>query len=163
MAQQKPGEHGVEGRNATFHKKAGEPTHGRCRDKHDVLIDEPEWSEFGEDRAPSPVDYLMTAVTSCQVSVLSQSFDKAGIEDYEIDLDATISEVGSESVPDEMPEHTANRIQHIDIDIDVTVPDKYEETAQQCLDVYDQGCIVGQSFRSGIDYTPHTSLGTKST
>lgn len=60
-----------------------------------------------------------------------------------------------------MPGHTANRIQHIDIDIDVTVPDEYEEDAQRCLDVYDQDCIVGQSFRSGIDYTPHTSLGTK--
>ncbi|WP_418280622.1 OsmC family protein [Halorubrum sp. DTA98] len=162
MAQQKPGEHGVEGRNATFHKKAGEPTEGRCRDRHDVLIDEPEWSEFGEDRAPSPVDYLMIAVTSCQVSVLSQSFDKAGIEDYEIDVNSTIDRVGADSVPDEMPAHTANRIQHVDIEIDVTVPDEYAEAAQRSLDVYDQGCIVGQSFRSGIDYTPHTSLETTS-
>lgn len=161
MAQEKPGEHGHNGRRATFHKTAGEPTRGRCRDTHDVLVDEPAWSEFGEDRAPSPVDYLMTAVTSCQVSVLSQSFDRAGIEEYEMDLDATITDVGAEDVPDEMPGHTANRIRHIDIDIDVTVPDVYEETAQQCLDVYDQGCIVGQSFRSGIDYTPHTSLDTK--
>jgi hypothetical protein len=37
----------------------------------------------------------------------------------------------------------------------------YEDRAQRCLDVYDTGCIVGQSLRAGIDYTPETSLETK--
>jgi len=159
MAKQKPGTHGHEGRKAVFQKSAGTPTQGICREKHEVFIDEPEWLRASEgDEHPSPVDYMMTALTSCQISVLAQCFAKSRVEEYDLEAEATISDAGEGDVADEMPEHTANRIRHVNIDIEVTVPEEYESQAQRCLDVYDSGCIVGQSFKNGIDYTPTTSL-----
>ena len=156
----KPGTHGHEGRKAVFEKTAGEATRGVCRDKHEVLVDEPEWIPRvgGKDEHPSPVDYMMTALASCQVSVLAQCFSKARIEDYHITAETTIDEAGEDAVAEEMPGHTANRIRHIDIQLTAEVPTEYESQAERCLEVYDSGCIVGQSYRAGVDYTPTTHL-----
>lgn len=163
MSGQKPGEHGHEGRSATFEKRAGEPTRGVCRDKHEVFVDEPEWIPRmgGQDEYPSPVDHLMTALTACQVSVLAQCLSKARIDDYHIEAETTITDAGEDEVAEEVPEHTANRIRHIDIDLWVEVPESHEHRAAPCLDVYDTGCIVGQSYKAGIQYTPTTHLATR--
>jgi len=163
MSEEKPGSHGHEGRKATFEKKADEPTRGLCRDKHEVLVDEPEWIPRmgGEDAHPSPVDYMMTALTSCQVSVLAPCLSKSRVDDYHITAEATIDDAGEDAVDEKMPDHTANRIRHIDIQIELEVPEEYESRAARCLEVYDTGCIVGQSYRAGIGYEPTTHLTTK--
>lgn len=162
MAQDKPGDHGHQGRKAVFEKKAGKPTRGVCRDKHEVFVDEPEWIPRmdGKDEHPSPVDYMMTALTACQVSVLAQCFGKSRIEDYHITAETTITEAGEDDVDEAMPEHTANRIRHMDVEITVEVPEEYESRASRCLEVYDTGCIVGQSYKAGVQYTPSTNLVT---
>lgn len=112
----------------------------------------------GTDEHSSPVDYLGFALTACQVSVLEQVLEKARVEAYEIDLDWEIDRRGAEDVPEEMPSNTATRVEHVSIDLTVRVPEEYEPRAKRCLDVYDSGCIVGQSFKRGIDYTPRTAL-----
>lgn len=128
-------------------------TRGLIRGSHEVILDESTELEFGgSDAGPSPVDLMLTSLVACQVSVLQQCFEKARIEEYDIEAEATIDQTGAGEIPEEMPLNTAKRVGHIVIDLDVSVPEEFEPRARRCLDVYDDGCIVGQSFRSGIDY-----------
>lgn len=153
---------GLEGRTGRFETTRDSRTRGVLRDKHEVVFDEPEFLPVaeGEDTAPSPVDYLMAGLAGCQVSVLDQALKKARVADYHIEVEATIDAVGTDDVPEEMPSNTVNRIQHIAIDVTLTIPEEHRSRAQRCLDVYDDGCIVGQSLRAGIDYTPRATLET---
>lgn len=125
-------------------------------DSHSVTFDEPR--PLGDDESASPVGYMFSSLVACQISVLAQCLEKSRIDEYYIAADADINRRGRDEVSEEMPAHTAKRIEHIDVDITLEVPEKYEGRAERCLDVYDQGCIVGQSFRAGIDYTPETEL-----
>lgn len=134
---------------------------GNVRGEHVLYSDEPDFLPVeGEDAHPAPVDYLVFGLLACQASVLTQCFEKARIADYEIDASAAIRDMRTDDMPDAMPDHTANRIEHIDIGIDVTVPENERARAERCLSVYDDGCVVGQSLRAGIEYTPRTSLAT---
>jgi uncharacterized OsmC-like protein len=134
--------------------------HGSIRGKHDVYIDEPTWIPHGagNDDHPSPVDYMVTALTACQLSVLSQALEKARVEEFSVSASATADQVVKAEIPEGMPGNTANRVKHIDIELELTVPEEYESRAQRCLDIYDQGCIVGQSYRAGVQYDPHVTL-----
>lgn len=151
-----------EPRTGHFTKEADGLLSGTVRDTHEIKFDEPEDlpAGAGDDEHPSPVDYMFASLIGCQISVLNQALHKARIEDFTIEAEAKISPDAMEAdeVPDEMPPHTANRIQRIEIDLSIEVPEEFESRAQRCLDVYDQGCVVGQSFRAGIDYTTDTSL-----
>lgn len=133
---------------------------GTLRGTHEVKSDEPEWLPVGggNDEHPSPVDYMVASLVFCQLSVLSQALEKARVEEFHVSADAEIDELGTDDVAEEMPENTANRVQHVSIDIDLEVPEEDESRARRCLEVYDTGCIVGQSFKNGVDYTPSTSL-----
>jgi uncharacterized OsmC-like protein len=134
-------------------------TRALVREKHEVLIDESTELPFGGDDAhPSAVDLLLTSLTACQVSVLQQCLEKARIEDYHLEAEATVDNAHHETIPDEMPENTARRVEHIVVHLAVTVPDAYESRASRCVEVYDQGCIVGQSFKGGISYTPEVTV-----
>lgn len=129
---------------------------GQIREKHTLRADEPPWladEAAGDDSYPAPVDYLMFGLVSCQVEVMDQALKNAGVEDYDIEAQAEIDEMEQGEVADSMYDHTAARVRHIDIDLTVTVPPEQETAARQCLDVYDSGCVVGQSFRTGIEYT----------
>lgn len=143
--------------------KAGDrPVDGGVRD-HSFKIDDSETLPYGgHDLAPSAVDYMVAGLAGCQLAVLSQCLRKARIEDWEIEISAIPDDWWREEIPEELPENQVKRIEHIDVHVDVTVPEEYEERAQRCLEVYDQGCIVGQSFREGIEYTPETSLSVES-
>jgi uncharacterized OsmC-like protein len=135
--------------------------HGVVRERHELHADEPEWLEepgAGNDDYPAPVDYLVFGLLACQVEVLDQALKKAHIEDYEIHAEAEVDRVGEDEPADEMLAHHAGRVSHINIDLLLEVPSEYESRADRVLDVYDTGCVVGQSYRAGIDYTPHTSL-----
>lgn len=132
------------------------------RGKHTLATDEPEWLPgglAGNDDHPAPVDFLIMSLASCQASVLRQCLERNGVEEYRIDCDAIIDDYDREADhPDEMPPHTALRIGHITITMNLTTTPEYSDTANRCLMTYDEGCIVGQSISGGIDYTPLTSL-----
>lgn len=157
-----PLERHSEPRKGHFETEDGSLLTGTIRDTHKITFDEPEDLPVGagNDEYPSPVDYMFASLVGCQISVLNQALHKARVEDFRIEAEAQISpeSMGTDDVPEEMPEHTGNRIEHIEIDITVEVPEQYESRAKRCLDVYDDGCIVGQSFRAGIEYTPTTDL-----
>lgn len=134
---------------------------GVVRGKHELYADEPEWLEepgAGEDAHPAPVDYLVFGLVACQLEVLDQALKKARIEDYHIHAEAEVDRVGEDQPADEMLAHHAGRVSHIAVDLTLEVPPEYEGRAERVLDVYDTGCVVGQSYRAGIDYTPSTTL-----
>lgn len=129
-------------------------------DRHELLVDEGEHipGSEGEQEHPSPVDYLVFALVSCQVSVLEQALYGAGVEEYEIEAVGAVDSLDNDDIPDEMPAHTAARVDHVDVDITLEVPGEYGEEARDCLDAYNAGCIVGQSLTDGIEYTSSKSL-----
>lgn len=138
-----------------------ERARGVVRGKHELYADEPEWLQepgAGNDAHPAPVDYLVFGLVSCQVEILDQALRKARIEDYHIQASAEVDRVGEDQPAEEMLAHHAGRISHISVDLTLEVPPGYESRAQRCLDVYDTGCVVGQSYRDGIEYTPTATL-----
>lgn len=145
-----------------LHHVAGErPIEGSIRD-HAIQIDDSTTLEYGgADEAPSAVDYMVLGLVGCQLSALSQCLRKARVEGYEIDAEADLDDWWREDVSEELPENLIKRVEHLTVKLDVTVPEEYEARAQRCLDLYDQGCIVGQSYRAGMEYTPETSLSTR--
>jgi hypothetical protein len=93
------------------------------------------------------------------VSVLQQRLQHNGIGPYRIDCEATVD--GFERAPDlpeAMPEHTAGRVEHVSLLLELTATPEDREGADACLASYDEGCIVGQSI--GVEYTPLTVLET---
>lgn len=123
--------------------------------RHELFVDESEHipGSEGEQEHPSPVDYLVFALVSCQVSVLEQALHGAGVREYEIEAVGAVDSLGDDDVPEEMPAHTAARVDHLDVDVTLEVPKEYEDEAHDCLDAYNAGCIVGQSLTRGIEYT----------
>lgn len=138
------------------------PVDGSVRD-HTFAVDDSESLPYGgHDLAPSAVDYMVVGLAGCQLAVLSQCLRKARVDDFEIDVSAVPDRWWREGVPEDLPENQIKRIEHVNVHVEVTVPEEYEDRARRCLDVYDAGCIVGQSFRAGIEYTPETSLSVES-
>ena len=134
------------------------PVDGKVRE-HTFEIDDSESLPYGGfDLAPSAVDYMVAGLAGCQLAVLSQALRKARIEDWRIEISAIPDAWWREEIPEDLPENQVKRIEHIEVRVDLTVPEEYEGRAERVLEVYDQGCIVGQSFRAGIEYTPETSL-----
>lgn len=132
------------------------------RGKHTLYSDEPEWLPeglAGNDAHPAPVDYLIMSLATCQVSVLRQCLERNGVEEYRIECDAVLDGYDrDEDHPEYMPRHTALRIGHITVNMVLVTTPAYERSADRCLTVYDDGCIVGQSISAAIDYTPLTAL-----
>lgn len=145
---------------AHFEKSADEVTQGTIRDLFDIKSDEPGWLPAGDDLHPCPGDFLLTALTTCQVSVLAQCLEKSRVEEYHIEADSAIANKRMDEIPEEMPENTGNRWEHVDVELTLEVPPEYEAQAERCAEVYDNGCVVGQSYRSGIDYTPTVTIET---
>lgn len=123
---------------------------------HEVVYDEPE--PLGNGEHPTPVTQMFGSLVACQISVLSQCLKKARIDEYSITAEAEVDQRETDEIEEEMPSNTAKRIRHITIDLQLEVPEEHKSRAKRCLDVYDTGCIVGQSFRAGIKYTPQTNL-----
>ncbi|WP_255152295.1 OsmC family protein [Halorarius halobius] len=132
------------------------------REKHTLVSDEPAWLpgvHGGNDDHPAPVDFLVMSLAACQASVLNQCLERNGVEEYRIDCEAVLDEYDrDEDHPEEMPPHTALRVEHITVTMALTTTPEYADAADRCLTTYDEGCIVGQSLAGGIDYTPLTAL-----
>lgn len=125
---------------------------------HVVVSDEPE--PHGTDEAVSPVSYLFLSLVSCQMVVLTACLQKARIEDFVIKADAALV-FREDDHPEEMPEFTAQRVDDILIDLTLEVPEEHARRAERCLEVYDDGCLVGQSLKAGISYATENTLVTK--
>jgi len=135
-------------------------TEATVRRKHTLHSDEPEWlpAGAGDDAHPAPVDYLLTSLASCQVSVLQQCLEANGVAQYAIECGAELDEWGTDDVPAELPANTAYRTEHITVRMDLRTTEAHRDEADRCLTTYDEGCIVGQSLAGGIDYTPVATL-----
>lgn len=133
----------------------------RVRDEHSLLSDEPDWLPVGAgaDDHPAPVDYLLSSLAFCQASVLQQTLESNGVEEYSIECEASIDEYGMrDDHPEELPHHTAGLVEHISVKMDLETTAAYEDTAEHCLTLFDDGCIVGNSLGEGIDHTTLTTL-----
>lgn len=138
-------------------------TRGIVRGNHEVLADEKSREPpvgTGEDRHPTPVDYLLSSLVACQVSVLTQCLAKARVDEFHIAASADIDERVKPDLPEEMPQKSL--VERIDVSVSLDVPAEYRTRAERCLEVYDQGCIVGQSIAAGIEYEPQTELTSAS-
>ncbi|WP_312910266.1 OsmC family protein [Natronosalvus caseinilyticus] len=114
---------------------------------HALYIDEPEhlshsFKKGGRGEAPSALGYLLTAAMGCQVNSLEQMLHKARLTEYEIDAECT----GYTFLEDDV-----KRVQKIDLRITLSVPEAEESRANRCLEVYEKGCVVGETLKRGID------------
>lgn len=135
-----------EGPTATMVCSNDRTNYVRVQD-HSLYIDEPEhlshsFKKGGRGEAPSALGYLLTAAMGCQVNSLEQMLHKARITDYEIEAECT----GLTYIEDDV-----KRVQKIDLEIELAVPGDEESRAQRCLDVYEKGCVVGETIKRGVD------------
>lgn len=130
------------------------------RDTHELLLDEPErdWMPYGDDAAPSPGDYLCVGIAGCQLEVLRQCFEKARIDDYEIEIEYNRISVDSGEDVAPMPAHTASRIGTLELEMTVKTTSEYEDRVKRCLEVCEDGCIMSRSVEAGIDVPLEKSL-----
>lgn len=156
---------------AIFSGSADEPVVSvNVRDIHTLEIGEPDWGlesrsdmDIGNDRAPSPADYLNVGVAGCQVEVIRQCLEKARVEQYEITAMVENDVVDPGETPDVMPSHMSARIQSLDIEITVKTTEEYESRVRRCVDVAEKACIVGRSVEDGIDVPVSKQVTIEST
>lgn len=143
-----------------FETSAADPvTRGLVRGIHEVFSDEANHGPpvgTGEDRYPTPVDYLLSSLVACQISVLKQCLAKARVDEFQIKASADVADRVEFDLPEAMPQKS--NVGRIEVRLSLTVPAEYESRASRCLEVYDQGCVVGQSIAAGIEYEPATEL-----
>lgn len=135
-----------EGPRATMVCSNDRTNYVRVQD-HSLYIDEPEslshsFKKGGRGEAPSALGYLLTAAMGCQVNSLEQMLHKARLTDYEIE---------AECIGLTYTEGDVKRVQKIDLAIELAVPEGEESRAQRCLDVYEKGCVVGETIKRGLD------------
>lgn len=135
------------------------------RDVHDLKIGEPDWGlesradlPMGEDRAPAPADYLVVGVVGCQLEVVRQCLEKARVGEYEVTAYAADEVVDPEDAPDVMPTHVSARIERIDVEIEVSTTEEFEDLVRRCVEVAEEACICGRSVEAGIDVPVEKSV-----
>lgn len=121
---------------------------------HTMFTDEPpdlghSFKKGGRGEAPSAFDYLITAAMGCQVNTLEQMLHKARVEQYEIEADCTGFT---------LTESNVKRIQKLELAIELRVPTEKESAGRRCLDVYEQGCVVGETLKRGMAFTVEKEL-----
>lgn len=121
---------------------------------HTMHTDEPpdlghSFKKGGRGEAPSAFDYLIAAGMGCQVNSLEQMLHKARITKYEI---------AGECTGYTFTEDDVKRIQKLELAITLTVPEDVESQGQRCLDVYEEGCVVGETLKRAVDFRVETDL-----
>lgn len=124
------------------------------RYNHTMQTDEPpdlghSFKKGGRGEAPSAFDYFMAAAVGCQVNTLEQMLHKARVTDYDIEAEATGYTFTEDNV---------KRIQKIDLEIRLTVAEDDESQSQRCLDVYETGCVVGETIKRAVDFRVEKDL-----
>lgn len=150
----------TEGFDARLACMSDESPRAVVRETHELLYDEPEYIDGGEDKHPCPHDYLLAGAAGCLFETIRQCLERARIEDYEIEMDARTRK-GAANTPDDLPETVEFRITDLDVDIGVTVPTEYESRANRCLDIYEEHCPISQSVQASIDVNPTATLTTR--
>lgn len=122
------------------------------RDRHRLELDEPTWSERGDDQAPCPVDYLLVGVGGCQLESLRHCLEKSRVDDYHVN----VSVEGEYETPVDptsgIPEPTSNRLTEIHLSFEVMTTTEHEKRVNRCLDIAEKrGCIVSRSVEDGVD------------
>lgn len=123
---------------------------------HSLYTDEPahlshSFKKGGRGEAPSAFGYLLSAAMGCQVNSLEQMLHKARITEYDIDAECTGFSVTKGNV---------KRIQKLTLEITLTVGEADESRAERCLDVYEQGCVVGETLKRGMEFEIEKRLET---
>lgn len=121
---------------------------------HTMHTDEPpdlghSFKKGGRGEAPSAFDYLIAAGMGCQVNTLEQMLHKARVDEYEIAAECTGYTVQKDDV---------KRIQKLKLAITLTVPEDAESQGRRCLEVYEKGCVVGETLKRGLDFTVEKEL-----
>ncbi len=113
----------------------------RVRSLDPVPLDEPE-ELGGEDSAPCPMDYLLTAVGGCLMSSLAMCLQKKRIADAGLAMDLT-GDVARD-------EDGLLRVQRIHVRIRVRVPEEHRRKVEGCYGIFKKYCIVSASVARGI-------------
>lgn len=121
---------------------------------HTMFTDEPpdlghSFKKGGRGEAPSAFDYLLTAGMGCQVNTLEQMLHKARVTEYEIEAECTGYT---------FTEDNTKRIQKLELAITLTVPEDAESQGGRCLDVYEKGCVVGETLKRAVDFRVEKEL-----
>ena len=115
---------------------------------HGLYVDEPphlshSFKTGGRGEAPSPFGYLITAGMACEVTSLEQMLHKSRVEKYEIDAEVTGYS---------FTEGNIKRVQRLDLRLTLTVAPADEPQAKRSLEVFEKGCIIGETLKRGIDF-----------
>lgn len=119
-----------------------------------MFTDEPpdlghSFKKGGRGEAPSAFDYLLAAGMGCQVNTLEQMLHKARITEYEVEAECTGYTVTQENL---------KRVQKLALAITLRVPPEKESQGQRCLDVYEKGCVVGETLKRAVDFDVEKEL-----
>lgn len=147
-----PTEHSDEQWVSVSRSEADTVATANVRDEHELQLDEPEWIPGGNDAAPWPSNYLLVACAGCQVEVITQAFEKARIDEYEIEVEARFEteDLGPE-LP-EYPDHLSWRYTTIIMDVEVETTEANEEKVSRLLELAQDACIVSRSVERGIGF-----------
>ena len=137
----------------------GDTARATVRDRHELELDEPSWSNDGDDRAPCPVDYLLVGVAGCQLESIRHCMDSSRVEDYQINA----SVEGEYAIPADsetgVPEPMSNALTAIHLSVEIATNAEDERRAKRCLDIAEErGCIVSRSVDGGVDVPLSTSV-----
>lgn len=77
---------------------------------------------------------------ACHVNSLEQMLHRARITEYDIE---------AESPGYTFTEDNLKRIQKLELSITLTVPEDAASQAERCLDIYEKGCVVGETLKRG--------------
>ncbi len=112
----------------------------RVRSLEPVPVDEPK-DLGGEDSAPCPMDYLLTAVGGCMMSTLAFGLQKKKVESrLTMDVSGRIERNGEGLL----------RVQGIEVDIRVATERSNWAKVEGAYEVFKKYCVVSASVARGI-------------
>ncbi len=112
----------------------------RMRDLDPVRFDEPE-NLGGEDSAPCPMDYLLTAIGGCLMSSLAMCLEKKRVAArLAMDLEGTV----------ERDDDGLLRVSGVHVKIRVSAPEEARRKVEGCYGIFKKYCIVSASVARGI-------------
>lgn len=111
-------------------------------------LDEPR-NLGGGDSAPSPLEYLLTAVGGCLLSSLTLCLQKKRVE---AGLGADVTGQVERDADGFL------RVERIDVTMRVTAPETDWKKAQGCFEIFKKYCIVSASVARGIPIETELAL-----
>ena len=118
-----------------------------CREFTNITIDEP--PDHGENKGPTPAEYLGIGIGSCLGVSLAYSCQKCdlAIEKLTVGVDLTLEDVEEEGASLQRVTGAA-----AEIEIQLVNPED-KEILEMCLQSFEKYCVVTQSVMLGIPVT----------